>query len=93
MDYFAPVTNILVDRNNIQEWDAFFMEQVKIEGNLWGYDIETSNREAHDGIKKLMKIDDEGFSHGKNYYLILKEARSPVPLSTLVKHIRTKLSM
>lgn len=75
MDYFAPVTNILVDRNNIQEWDVFFMEQVKIEGNLWGYDIETSNREAHDGIKKLMKIDDEGFSHGKKLLFDFKRSK------------------
>lgn len=59
------VQNILVDKNNISEWDAFFTEQFKIKNNLVGYDIETSQRDAHDGIKKLMKTDDDGFSKGK----------------------------
>lgn len=65
MDYYQKVTNILVDRSNIQEWDKFFMEQAKTPNNLFGYDIETSQRNAHEGIKRLMKTDDDGFSKGK----------------------------
>ena len=61
----TPVQNILVDRTNIDQWDSFISEQMSIPQNFCGYDIETSQREAHEGIKKLMKIDDDGFSHGK----------------------------
>ena len=68
MDYYQPVTRILVDRTNIQEYDAFLMEQFKTEANLVGYDLESSQRDAKDGIKKLMKIDDDGFSHGKKLF-------------------------
>lgn len=75
MDYYQPVTRILVDRTNIQEYDAFFMEQFKTEANLVGYDIETSQRDAHDGIKKLMKIDDDGFSHGKKLIFDFKRTK------------------
>ena len=75
MDYYAPVQNILVDRNNIQDWDVFFMEQVKTPNNLIGYDIETSQRDAHEGIKKLMKVDDEGFSHGKKLLFDFKRTK------------------
>ena len=75
MDYHAPVQNILVDRNNIQDWDVFFMEQVKTPNNLIGYDIETSQRDAHEGIKKLMKIDEDGFSHGKKLLFDFKRTK------------------
>ena len=75
MDYYQPVTRILVDRTNIQEYDAFLMEQFKTEANLIGYDIETSQRDAHDGIKKLMKIDDDGFSHGKKLIFDFKRTK------------------
>ena len=75
MDYYAPVQNILVDRNNIQDWDVFFMEQVKTPNNLIGYDIETSQRDAHEGIKKLMKIDEDGFSHGKKLLFDFKRTK------------------
>lgn len=75
MDYHAPVKLELVDRNNIQEWDAFFMEQFKIDNNLLSYDIETSQRDAHEGIKKLMKIDDDGFSHGKKLLFDFKRTK------------------
>lgn len=75
MDYYAPVQNILVDRNNIQDWDVFFMEQVKTSNNLIGYDIETSQRDAHEGIKKLMKIDEDGFSHGKKLLFDFKRTK------------------
>lgn len=75
MDYYQPVTRILVDRTNIQEYDAFLMEQFKTEANLVGYDIETSQRDAHEGIKKLMKIDDDGFSHGKKLIFDFKRTK------------------
>lgn len=75
MDYYQPVRRILVDRTNIQEYDAFFMEQFKTEANLVGYDIETSQRDAHEGIKKLMKIDDDGFSHGKKLIFDFKRTK------------------
>lgn len=75
MDYYQPVTRILVDRTNIQEYDNFLMEQFKTEANLVGYDIETSQRDAHDGIKKLMKIDDDGFSHGKKLIFDFKRTK------------------
>ena len=75
MDYYQPVTRILVDRTNIQEYDAFFMEQFKTEANLVGYDLESSQRDAHDGIKKLMKIDDDGFSHGKKLIFDFKRTK------------------
>ena len=75
MDYHAPVKLELVDRNNILEWDAFFMEQFKIDNNLLSYDIETSQRDAHEGIKKLMKIDDDGFSHGKKLLFDFKRTK------------------
>lgn len=65
LDFNAPVQRILVDRTNIAEWDNFFMEQSKIPNNMLGYDIETTQREAHEGIKKLMKIDEDGFSHSE----------------------------
>ena len=75
MDYYQPVTRILVDRTNIQEYDAFLMEQFKTEANLVGYDLESSQRDAHDGIKKLMKIDDDGFSHGKKLIFDFKRTK------------------
>ena len=75
MDYYQPVTRILVDRTNIQEYDAFFMEQFKTEANLVGYDLESSQRDAHEGIKKLMKIDDDGFSHGKKLIFDFKRTK------------------
>ena len=75
MDYYQPVTRILVDRTNIQEYDAFFTEQFKTEANLVGYDLESSQRDAHDGIKKLMKIDDDGFSHGKKLIFDFKRTK------------------
>ena len=39
MNYHAPVKLELVDRNNILEWDAFFMDQFKIDSNLLSYDL------------------------------------------------------
>lgn len=75
LSYDAHVERILVDRHNIQTWDAEISEQLSIPNNLFGYDIETSQRDAHDGIKKLMKVDDEGFSHGKKLIFDFKRTK------------------
>lgn len=75
MDYNLAVENILVERSNIQEWDKFFMEQASIPNNLFGYDIETSQRDAHEGIKRLMKTDDEGYSKGKKLLFDFKRTK------------------
>lgn len=73
--YTNPIQNILIDRSNIDEWDSFFVEQFKINQNFCGYDIETSQRDAHEGIKKLLKIDDDGFSHGKKLIFDFKRSK------------------
>ena len=71
----TPVQNILVDRTNIDHWDSFISEQMSIPQNFCGYDIESSQREAHEGIKKLMKIDNDGFSHGKKLIFDFKRTK------------------
>lgn len=73
--YTAPVERILVDRHNIATWDAVLMEQFSQPAALVGYDIETSQRDAHEGIKKLMKVDDEGHSHGKKLIFDFKRTK------------------
>lgn len=73
--YDAPVERILVDRHNIAHWDAVLMEQFSKPAALVGYDIETSQREAHDGIKKLMKVDEDGHSHGKKLIFDFKRTK------------------
>ena len=75
MDFHAPVQNILVDKTNIEQWEPILLEQFKTPNNLWGYDIETSQREAHAGIKKLLKVDDDGFSHGKKLLFDFKRTK------------------
>ena len=70
-----PIELVLVDRTNIQEWDKFISEQMSIPQNFCAYDIETSQREAHEGIKKLMKIDDDGFSYGKKLIFDFKRTK------------------
>lgn len=70
-----PIELVLVDRTNIQEWDKFISEQMSIPQNFCAYDIETSQRNAHEGIKKLMKIDDDGFSHGKKLIFDFKRTK------------------
>ena len=73
--YDTPVTNILVDNNNIKTWDEWICEKFATTNGLCGFDIETANRNAHSGIKKLMKIDDEGFSHGKKLLFDYKRTK------------------
>lgn len=73
--YDAPVERILIDRHNIASWDSFIMDQLSKPNNLFGYDIETSQRDAHDGIKKLMKIDSDGFSHGRKLIFDFKRTK------------------
>lgn len=90
MDYYQPVTRILVDRTNIQEYDAFFMEQFKTEANLVGYDLESSQCDKHDGIKKLMKIDDDGFTHGKKLIFDFKRTKITGCSFYLVKRTQIK---
>lgn len=63
--YDSPVENVLVDKRNIDQWDKFMVEQMSINQNFVGFDIETHNKNAHEGIKKLMKVDTDGYSHGK----------------------------
>lgn len=71
----TPPELILVDKNNIEEWDIFFTKQFSIPNILCAFDIETSQRNAHAGIKKLMKVDDEGFSHGKKLLFDYKRTK------------------
>ena len=70
-----PIELVLVDRTNIAQWDSFISEQMSIPQNFCAYDIETSQRDAHEGIKKLMKIDDDGFSHGKKLIFDFKRTK------------------
>ena len=73
--YDTPIELILVDRTNIHTWDVFLMEQMSKQQNFCAYDIESSQRDAHDGIKTLMKIDDDGFSHGKKLIFDFKRTK------------------
>lgn len=66
---------ILVDKNNIQEWDEVFIEKFSNPNNLSAFDLESSQRLAHAGIKKLMKVDDEGYSHGKKLLFDYKRTK------------------
>lgn len=70
-----PIELVLVDRTNIHAWDNFISEQMSIPQNFCAYDIETSQRDAHEGIKKLMKIDTDGFSHGKKLIFDFKRTK------------------
>lgn len=73
--YDAPVERILIDRHNISQWDDFIAEQMSKPKNLFGYDIETSQRDAHEGIKKLMKVDEDGFSNSKKLIFDFKRTK------------------
>lgn len=73
--YDNPVARILVDRTNIAAMDKYFCEMFSVPNILCAFDIETSQRKAHAGIKKLMKVDDEGFSHGKKLLFDYKRTK------------------
>ena len=73
--YDGHVDCILVDIHNINKWDAVFCEEFSKNNGLVGFDIETSQRNAHAGIKKLLKIDDEGYSHGKKLIFDFKRTK------------------
>ncbi|WGH24493.1 hypothetical protein EAb13_CDS0075 [Acinetobacter phage EAb13] len=73
--YDCPVERILVDRHNIAVWDPFITEHLSKPSNFVGFDIETSQRDAHEGIKKLMKTDDEGYSKGKKLIFDFKRTK------------------
>lgn len=55
---------ILVDKTNIDKYLPVLKENASFNKGLVGFDIETNQRYAHDGIKKLLKMDDDFFSKG-----------------------------
>ena len=73
--YDTPVDRVLIDSSNIEEMNDLVCQHLSIPKNFVGFDIETSQREAHAGIKKLMKTDDEGFSHGKKLLFDFKRTK------------------
>lgn len=69
------VKRILVDARNIKEIMPKLRAFCDVRSNLIGFDIETSQRDMHDGLKKLMKIDDEGFSHNQKLIFDFKRTK------------------
>lgn len=61
---FPAVETILVDARNIETWYPVLLEHCSKEEAFIGYDIESHGRNFHEGLKKLMKVDDEHFNHG-----------------------------
>jgi DNA polymerase I-like protein with 3'-5' exonuclease and polymerase domains len=71
----AQVTNVLVDKRNIDEYRQHLIDLCINANGFIGFDIE-SFQEPHEGLRTLMKIDSEGRQHGKK--LIFDHRRSTV---------------
>lgn len=59
-----PAKAILVDARNIDQLLPELKKYASVENSLVGYDIETSSREAHGGIKELLKMGDDFHTKG-----------------------------
>lgn len=64
MSTIQPAKAILVDARNINHYLPILKNNAKTNGGLFGFDIETSQRLAHDGIKKLIKMGDDYYTKG-----------------------------
>lgn len=58
------IKRVLVDFRNFQDLYPQILAEVE-SAQLMGFDIETHDENRHEGLSALMKIDDEGFRHGK----------------------------
>ena len=59
-----PARSILVDARNIDQYLPTLRKNCEMKGQLIGYDAETNSRNAHAGIKALMKMDDDFYTKG-----------------------------
>lgn len=58
------INRVLVDRTNWQTLQPHLLAKVSA-ATLMGFDIETHDEDRHQGLNDLMKIDEDGASHGK----------------------------
>lgn len=58
------IKRVLVDFRNFQDLYPQILAEVE-SAQLMGFDIETHDENRHEGLNALMKVDDEGFRHGK----------------------------
>lgn len=58
------IKRVLVDFRNFQDLYPQILAEVEA-AQLMGFDIETHDENRHEGLNALMKVDDEGFRHGK----------------------------
>lgn len=59
-----PAKTILVDARTIDHYLPILRKNCELNQSLISFDIETSQRQAHDGIKALMKMDDDFYTKG-----------------------------
>lgn len=58
------INRVLVDRTNWQTLQPHLLAKVSA-ATLMGFDIETHDEDRHQGLNDLMKVDEDGASHGK----------------------------
>lgn len=58
------IKRVLVDFRNFRDLYPQILAEVE-SAQLMGFDIETHDENRHEGLNALMKVDDEGFRHGK----------------------------
>lgn len=73
---FAPPVAILVDARNFDDLKDAIIAEIQA-ADIVGFDIETHDNDRHEGLNKLMKVDDEGFKGG-NTKLIFDTNRTTV---------------
>lgn len=79
-----PANRILVDARNWDTLREFILDQVRT-CSLIGIDIETHDDDRHDGLNRMMKVDDEGFKAG-NTRLVFDTNRTTITGFSLYPH-------